>query len=274
MKITHSFSHQQVQGYKFGSWPFGQPKMYSHCYIIDGMLIDTGHYDMRKEIITMLLQYPIQQIFITHHHEDHTGNLDILQKKLNCPSYASASCVEIMKSPPSISFGQWLTWGDRNPNFDLTPKEKSIATEHYNFQIIPVPGHAPDMVCLLEANEGWLFSSDLFVSEYIRYFLHSESMQQQIESIRKVLQYDFEIMFCGHNPQFKNCKQKLKNKLDFFLNFYGQVADLYHKGHSADSIFKEMKLKDHWHVRLISFGAISTMNMVKSVIRDEINATS
>lgn len=269
MKITKSFQHNKVQGFKFGSWPFGRPKMFAHCYFVDGMLIDTGHSNMQKEVVTMLSQFPINQIFITHHHEDHTGNLAVLKNHFRCPTYASSLCVEMMKQPPKISFAQWLTWGNRPPNFDLQAKDQYIETSQHYFEIIPIPGHAFDMVALFEKKEGWLFSSDLFVSEYIRYFMRAESMKGQIESIQKVLDLDFEILFCGHNPQFKNGKQKLKKKLAFFENFYGQVARLFHEGHSINSIFKEMKLKRSWGIRLLSTGELSTLNMIKSVIRDE-----
>ena len=271
MKITKSFQHNKVQGFKFGSWPFGQPKMYAHCYFIDGMLIDSGHSNMRKEIVTTLSDLPVEQIFITHHHEDHSGNIDVLRKHFDCPTFASSLCSDLMKQPPSISFGQWLTWGSRPADFDLIPQDQFIETPNHYFEIIPIPGHAVDMVGLYEKKEGWFFSADLFVSEYIRYFMRTESVAGQIQSIKRVLELDFEIMFCGHNPQFKNSKPKLKKKLEFFENFYGQVADLYHQGHSINSIFKEMKLKRSWSIRILSGGELSTVNMINSVIRDEKN---
>jgi len=271
MKITKSFQHDKVQGFKFGSWPFGRPKMYAHCYFMDGMLIDTGHSNMRKEVVATLSVLPVDQIFITHHHEDHSGNIEVLRKHFNCPTFASSLCSDLMKRPPSISFGQWLTWGNRPADFDLKPQDQFIETPNHYFEIIPIPGHAIDMVCLYEANKGWLFSADLFVSEYIRYFMKSESVAGQIQSIKRVLELDFEIMFCGHNPQFENCKPKLKRKLDFFENFYGRVAELYHLGHSVNSIFKEMKLRRSWLIRILSLGNLSTVNMVKAVIRDEQN---
>ena len=114
------------------------------------------------------------------------------------------------------------------------------------------------------------------VTSYLRPVPHNSYEQatspfvaEQIQSIKRVLKLDFEIMFCGHNPQFKNSKPKLQKKLEFFENFYGKVADLYHQGHSTNSIFKEMKLKENWFIRILSTGELSTLNMIKSVIRDE-----
>ena len=269
MKITKRFQHEDIQGFKFGSWPFGKPSMYSHIYFIDGLLIDTGHSNMRKEVMEQISPIAVEQIFITHHHEDHTGNLAALQAHFDCPSYASALCTKMMKSPPKISPAQMMTWGKRKANFDLQTIENQIKTPTYTFDLIPVPGHAPDMLALHEANQGWLFSADLWVSTYIKYFMRSESMKGQIESIKKILELDFEVMLCSHNPQFKDGKKLLAKKLHFLEDFYEKVASLHQKGHSSQHIFKEMHLKENWSIRLMSLGALSTMNMVKAVIRDE-----
>lgn len=269
MKITEQFTYETVKGFKFGSWPFGRPGLFAHVYFLDGLLIDTGHSNMRKEVLQTIDQLPVEQIFITHHHEDHNGNLAQLQELYNCPSYASEQCVQIMKNPPAISFAQWLTWGKTAANFKLLPTNPIIETENYEFEVIAAPGHARDMVCLFEKNRGWLFSADLFVSEYIRVFMRGESMKEQIESIKKILNLDFEVLFCSHNPQFKNGKQKLKNKLSFFESFYQNAANLYRSGKPAKIILKEMKLKEKWALRILSTGELSTLNMIKAVIKDE-----
>ena len=269
MKLSESFRFEEVRGFKFGSWPFGRPRMFSHIYFVDGLLVDTGHSNMRKTVLEVVGSLPLEQIYITHHHEDHSGNLTAILNRKQLPAFASSLCIEIMKHPPRISFAQQLTWGKSQPNVDLKLKEGQLETSHHQFEIIPVPGHAVDMVCLYEPQKGWLFSADLFVSEYIRYFMRSESMKQQIESIRKVLKKDFDVMFCGHNPQFKNGKQKLRNKLQFLEEFYGKVVKLYENGYSVRAISNDMGLKKKWSIRLLSGGELSPLNMVRAVIRDE-----
>ena len=271
MKLQKSFQHENVQAYQFGSTLFGKPKMFSHIYFIDGLLIDTGHSNMRQEVLKTIQPLPVRQIFLTHHHEDHTGNINPLQAHFNCPTYASARCAELMKQPPKISFAQWMTWGKAEANFKIQVKEKSIHTPNHSFQLIPIPGHAIDMLALYEAEKGWLFSADLWVKEYIRYFMRPESMAQQISSIKRVLELDFEILFCSHNPQLQGGKVKLQQKLQFLEDFYGRAAALYHQDYSATAIMKAMGLKESWRIRILSTGGLSTLNMVKSVIRDEEN---
>lgn len=180
MKIVTPFHHGNIQGFKFGSKLFGKPRMFSHVYFVDGLLIDTGHSNMRNEIMATIGQLPVEQIFITHHHEDHTGNLAEAQEHFRGQTFASARCADLMKDPPTISFAQWLTWGDRPSNHHIVAEEHQIVTARYNFEVISIPGHAVDMVGLYEAGEGWLFSADLWVSSYIHYFMRSESMGSRL----------------------------------------------------------------------------------------------
>ncbi len=269
MRITESFNHKNITGYKFGYAPFGKPTLFAHIYFVDGLLIDTGQSRMRQAVFNTISKLPAQQIFITHHHEDHTGNLNKLKTHFNCPAYSSDLCRQIMKNPPPISFAQKVFWGERDSCNFLEAKEGSIETESYTFKIIPIPGHAVDMVALYEPNQRWLFSADLYVNSYIGYFMREESVLEQINSIKKILELDFDVLLCNHNPQLKSGKEKLKKKLLFLEKFCEQVAELHHKGFNAQQIMKKLKLREYWQVRLISGGALSRLNMVRAVIRDE-----
>ena len=268
MKCVEKYSQDEVLIHKFGSSLFGKPKLFSHVYYIDGLLIDTGHMRMRDDVFESINDLDVQQILITHYHEDHSGNIARLQSHFQCPVYASELCCEIMKNPPPISFGQKRSWGDRPAYHDLIAIAESIKTPNYSFQIIPIPGHAVDMIALHEPSKAWLFSADLYVNSFIGYFLKEESMLQQINSIKKILELDFEYMFCGHNPQFKEPKKKLKKKLDFLEGFYQQVSDLHQEGKRGQEIFKKMKMKEYWIIKLLSSGKLSRMNMVNAVLRD------
>lgn len=269
MRVAHQFDFEGIQGFKFGYHPFGQPNLFVHVYYIDGLLIDTGQQRMAKEVFEKLKGLPVEQMFITHHHEDHSGNIDRLARHFDCPVYSSSLCRKMMKAPPAISPAQKVFWGDRPACDLLQTKEGLLETQRFQFQLIPIPGHAPDMLALYEPNKGWMFSADLFVYHYILYFLAPESTWDQIESIRRILTYDFEILLCSHNPQFKMGQEGLRKKLQYLEDFYGAVANEYHKGYSAKEIFRRLALKEKWFIKMFSLGSMSRLNMVKSVIRDE-----
>lgn len=268
MIVSKTFTFEKIWALKTGVRFWGKPKLFSHIYFIDGLLIDSGQARARKSIFQNCLSLKVKQLFITHHHEDHSGNIAPMVQQFNCKTYASQACVNIMKKPPPLSFVQKLSWGNRPAYTNLIPLEKELKTEHYTFQLIPIPGHAPDMVALYEADQKWLFSADLFIHPYIGYFLENESILQQIKSIKKILRLDFKVMLCSHNPQFEKPKEALTQKLHFLENFYGQVIQHYEKGINENQIFKLLQLKENHFVKLLSNGKLSKINMLKSAIRD------
>ena len=268
MILSQSFKHEEVLGVKFGYHPIGNPKMFSHIYYIDGLLIDTGQSKAQSRVISETQKLDVEQIFITHFHEDHTGNIEQLMELHKCEVYASEECCQIMKDPPKLSSAQKLIWGDRERQNHLEPKYETIETSKFRFDIIPIPGHSPDMVALFEPNRQWLFSADLYINSYIGYFLKSESIVDQIKSTQKILKLDFKQMFCSHNPQLKNAKQQLTKKLNFLESFFDDVSSLHEKGYATQEIFRSLKLKENWLIRYLSGGSLSKLNMVKSAIRD------
>ncbi|WP_375559745.1 MBL fold metallo-hydrolase [Bernardetia sp. OM2101] len=272
MVISNSFQHEKVLGIKFGYQFLGMPTLFTHIYFVDGLLIDTGQSNAKEKVLAETKKLDVKQIFVTHHHEDHTGNITELQKQHNCKVFASNLCCQMMKNPPKISLAQKITWGNRPSQNYLIPIAESIETDNFSFQVIPIAGHATDMVALYEPSKKWLFSADLYINSYIDYFLENESILEQINSIKRVLKLDFEVMFCGHKPQLKNPKEKLIKKLNFLESAFNDISSLYEKGYSASQIFKKLNLKENWFVRILSNGNLSKLNMVKSVIRDLENA--
>lgn len=267
MKLVKSQSYQGVEILTVGQNPLSAPKLTVNLFMVDGLLIDTGPPKMRKEVMKELRNKTINQIFVTHHHEDHTGNVAQLTEHFGCPAYSSPLCAEMMKAPPKISFAQYMIWGNRPPYHGLKGVQ-NIATDRYEFQLIKIPGHAADMVALYEPNKKWLFSADLYVHHYIAYFLIGESIGQQISSIEKVLQLDFDTVFCCHIPPFTDGHEKLTKKLNFLKDFNEQVREQANKGFSAQKIMKVLEMKERWDIRLLSHGMLSKLNMVKSVLND------
>jgi len=269
MKLHFQYDFSPVQAYRFGYSPIGTPSLYVYVYFIDGLLIDAGFTRMRKEITQILDPLPVNQLLITHHHEDHSGNSYTLQNHFQCPAYASPLCIELLKKPKRLEPPRWIYWGSPEATTSLIPVKDIITTPNYTFQVILIPGHAADQIGLYEANQGWFFSADLYLNDYIRYFMYPESMKDQIQSLKRVLKLDFNKLFCGHNPQLKRPKKRLRNKLKFLEDFYGKVADLYHQGYSPKAIMTALELQSMWSIRLFSLGQLSALNMVRSVIRDE-----
>lgn len=268
MKIIETFEYEEIKGFKFGYSPIGKPKLSSIIYYIDGLLIDTGHRKMSQDIADQIKHLPVEQIFITHHHEDHTGNLDVLQSIFDCNIFASQATCDLMKDPPPISRAQAMVWGQRPAYTDLMPLSGLIQTKNHTFQLIPVPGHAPDMMALYERKRQWLFSADLFLSSRIQYYLSSEQIDEQIVSLRRVQQLDYKALLCSHNPKLgKDAKASVDKKITYLENFYADVIRLYEKGYDPKAIMKSLNLKEEWFLKWLSRGMLSKVNMVHSAIK-------
>jgi len=268
VRLSTISNFNEVKAICCGYSPFGKAVLSVNVYFVDGLLIDAGQSLMCKEVLNFTENLPIQQICVTHHHEDHTGNLTSITKQHKVPVYGSLKCKELMKAPPSISLPQKIYWGNR-PAFNITAfKNDELKTPNYTFKIVNVPGHSKDMIALYEPSKGWLFSGDLYINDTIRYMLQEENIAQQIKSIKKVLQLSFDTLFCGHNFQPIKGKEKLKNKLKFLEYFYGEACHWHSKGYSPKAILKKMKLIENYAIKIISNGNLSQLNMVKSAIRD------
>ena len=96
-------------------------------------------------------------------------------------------------------------------------------------------------------------------------------MKPQISSIKKVLELDWDYLFCSHHPKIKCGRNELEFKLQYLENFYHDVAALYHKGFTEQQIFRKLGFKENWLIRILSGGMHSKLNMVKAVIKDEEN---
>lgn len=243
--------------------------MYVHMYLIDGILFDTGIPHMKKEAEEALRDHLFSKIVVTHHHEDHSGNINALSNTKGVQAWASPKCAKILQNPPRVSPAQMLTWG-QNKKTDLQPLDlhNVLESDRYKFEIIETPGHAVDHICLYEKNKGWLVSGDIYVNDYIKIFMSEESILQQIDSINKLLTLDFDVLLCGHNPQFEGASLRLKAKKNFLEDFYDRVKAEFLKGKNEAEIMESLKLKENQWIKTLSIGRLSQVNMIRSVIRD------
>ena len=267
MNIIKPINFDPVKAWQLGSNAWGKPNMFVYCYLIDGLLIDTGQPRVRKELCDILEQEEIKRIIITHHHEDHSGNIEAIKKLKNIEAYASSLCCKFMLKPKRVELARWMTWGQHQPATLIPIADTLIQTNYYQFKVIPTPGHAADHISLYESNKGWLFSGDIYINDYLKMFMRDELIGHHILSLRKLLSLEFDRMFCSHQPVLKNPKKRLMNKLHFLEDFYGQVSEIYSKGYTAKEIMRSLRYKDDKLSKLLSWGQLSRTNMVKSVIK-------
>lgn len=259
----------EIKGYMIGKGLVGPPLMSAAFYMIDGVLIDTGFSRMEKNVLELLKEEPPHTILLTHFHEDHSGNAAAIKKRYNAKICGSLPTARLMAALPKILPYEHLVWG-RASESDVDPVAESIDLGRYCFTPIYTPGHSADHTVYLEKEHGWLFSGDLYIAEKIKFFRSDERIEDQIDSIKKVLEHDFDAIFCGHRPCPENGKASLESKLAFLEDIRGNVGKMLEKGYAENQIVNFFQDNSARTTQLVTMGNVSFRNMIFSAINSHI----
>lgn len=269
--MKHISKHEldKVQWHKLGYNIFGKPNMFVNVYYVDGLLLDTGFSNMRKHFVNSIESLPISKIVLTHHHEDHTGNLETIKKSKNVKAYGHPKTNELISSVYPISLARHLSWGKIQASSCLPLSlDEPVETDLYSFDLYHIPGHAEDQIALHEKSQGWLFSADLYLTTYPKIFMYNESIAEMLSSLDRMIALDFDVLFCCHRPRFENGKSYLIQKKAYLENYYGAVIHEYQKGNTAKQIMRNLGLKEMKYINVMSQKELGVENMVASCIRD------
>lgn len=261
------YNHQNVEYYRFSVYRMNKNVQTVYMYYFDGLLIDTGMRHARNEVCQIFQNHDVQKIVLTHHHEDHSGNVAYLMKHFNIHAYAHPLAVDIIKKGYKVSPLASLVNGEVERAYMHPLEEKSFSTYKYSVFPIYTPGHCNDHYCYYVPEQGWLFSGDIYVADKIKYFVYYEDFGKQIRSLQKLIALDFDVLFCSHNPKTINGKQHLINKLQFFIDFYEKTIALHQKGMKPGEILKTLGMKENNFYAVITLGNFTAINMVQSAIK-------
>ena len=266
MRICKQYNFGKISGYKLGWAPLGPPLMTVYCYLLDDLMIDAGMAHMQREVLNIARDHRIQRVYLTHHHEDHSGNAAAL--KQNCPARVSGhplTGAKLTTRFPILPYQKYV-WGKAAP-LEVDDFPETIETVLGKMIPVHTPGHSKDHTVFLLKDSGVLFSGDLYLADTIKYFRADEGVGSQIDSLRNVLTLDFDTLLCSHFPRRKDGKKRIRNKLAFLEELYGSVVDFWKKGIPEKQIFRELKLKEDYFTKAFCFGNVSMLNGVRSIVR-------
>lgn len=237
---------------------FGQNFLHAYAFMYKDTLIDTGLDCCSTLLKRLAQQQQIQKIFLTHHHEDHSGSAH----SFDIPVFSSAKTAQIMRKGFKLKFYQKLLWGRmcvcecQTFNRENTIGDKKV-------KVIETPGHSEDHVAFFLPQKKWLFSGDLFIHQKIKYFRRDEDFSKTIYSLQSILSLDFTTLFCCHHGVIEQGKKALQNKLEHLLRIEDKVRTLHTKGLSVKQISRELTKSTSV---AITFGDVSTNNLVHAIL--------
>jgi len=245
----------------------GKVKLNVYCFAVDGMLIDTGAPRLLRDFDLYFQKTDFDQVALTHSHEDHVGGASYIQRTYNKPVYMSSSGVEACKKKADYPVYRKVFWGRREP-FTANALGSTFQSRNATWDVIETPGHADDHLSFYNRDTGQLFSGDLFVQPETKLILKDESIPEIIRSIKKVLVFDFQEVFCCHAGYLKNGRKMLRKKLEYLENLQGEIVAMNAKGLSEKEI-RNVLFGKKYPITYLSLGEWDSIHMIRSVLRQE-----
>lgn len=264
--MLHVTQEEDVTCVQMDIYVGGQKTNTVYTFLVDGMLIDTGPQSMENEMVSFYREHDFDLVALTHHDEDHTGTAPWIQKNRDVPIYIHPKFIDVCKKPyPYPEYRQFI-WGKRD-SFDPLPIGDMIQSRNREWQVIYTPGHADDHVSFFDPHTGTMFSGDLYVAPKTKVIMERESIPQIMRSIEKLLQYDFDSLFCCHAGYVNDGKKMLQKKLDYLENLSGEVKERHKKGHTIEEITQEFFPKNY-AIITASGGEWDSRHIISSILSD------
>ncbi|GAA5445508.1 hypothetical protein Misp06_03711 [Microbulbifer sp. NBRC 101763] len=261
MSVIDSFDYKDLDAQRVGRFDFGINTTFI-VYRLKDTIVDAGPSNQWKYVKWFVKNKPFKQLLLTHHHEDHSGNAGSIYKLTGIQPRAPKATVEILKRGFRIPPIQRLIWGAAGlAEAAELPKDLRIAGE--KVIPIPAPGHAKDMTCYLMQDRGWIFTADLYVASHLKLLRKDESIPTLMQSIRRVLEYDFELMLCPHRGMVENGKKRLQDKYDYLLELSSAAQELGRQGLPLKQITKKLLGRENL-MGLLSGYNFSKRNLIAS----------
>ena len=241
---------------------------WTSIFLIDGLLIDAGAPggvdDLRKLVKSLDSENMIEKCVITHNHEDHCGGGRMLQEEFNIPIFASTLAIPLLLKEKTYPDYRQMTWGVNYQPFQAKPLNYSISSKlgNYSFDVLEMPGHAPELITLVERKQQWAFITDAVMPKYQMIFGKDTDIPEDIfqifNSINKLYNFTEEmdnlILFTSGKGVFKGrsfFKDRLEEiKIEVMVLVDNQKLSLTEKNALMQPLVEEKKVLEHTLVYL------------------------
>ncbi len=205
------------------------------AYLIDGLLIDTGCHNTRRELVEYLESHNISAAVNTHHHVDHIGGNKLIMENLNIPVFAPQESLPIIACKQDIFSYQEALWGCPEP-CHVKALGDSVNTTHYSFQVVQTSGHSRDHAVFFLKEKGWLFTGDEFLTDNPNSARKNEDNGKVVEALKKMITLQPELLITSSGKIYKDGPTLLRRTIAYFEEMEGSVNNMRKSGLTSREI--------------------------------------
>jgi glyoxylase-like metal-dependent hydrolase (beta-lactamase superfamily II) len=231
-------------------------------------LIDSGPPNQWACVRAFAREQSLDQVVATHHHEDHAGNLSKFKHLGHSRLLAPRESLDLIANGFPLQMYRRIVWG-RPGRIRAEPFSECIELADGNtLEPILLPGHSPDMTCLLDRTRGVLFGADLYVGGRLRYLRQDENLNGIVAGLRHILTCDFGTLLCSHRGLVRPAKEKLALKLEYLEELREKARSLQRKEVPPETIARHLLGREDF-VSYFSFGHFSKRNLIAACLQED-----
>ena len=241
--------------------------MWAYSYRIADVMFDCGCQNSKDEMKEYLLKNPgVMHLYITHSHEDHSGNASLFLP--DAVIYAHPAARETLLSPPELNeFFAWV-WGQPDPLDSVVDMPEEFSVGDLHFRTIELFGHAYDMVGFYEPNNQWLFSADAVpVPSRKSMAMPEENIPQMIVTMEKILSLDIKVLFDSHRGPIESPQEYITKRIDYLKDLQARIKVLDNEEMTIEQIQKELGIEGPWYMDLTG-ERFSIGHLINSLLND------
>jgi glyoxylase-like metal-dependent hydrolase (beta-lactamase superfamily II) len=228
------------------------------AYLVRGYLVDTGFPAVAREVASLLDHRSPRGAIVTHHHEDHAGNIELIARG-GMPVAASDATIAALRHAEPIRWYRRATWGQPVP-FTSTPCE--LVPE--GLELIPAPGHCADHIVVWDADTETIFGGDIFLGVKVRTAQPDEHPRQLVRTLRAIAGMRPARLFDGHRGAVHRPMVALMAKADWLERLIATVDDKVQAGWSDRAITRHTLGREPM-AYYGSRGELSKINLVRAI---------
>ena len=204
------------------------------AFLVRGVMIDCGFHTVVGEFKSLLERVRPTGVLLTHYHEDHAGNAELVAHS-GIPLNASAATLAELREPAPIRLYRRLTWG-------VTPPLRSPVTafEPEGLSLVSAPGHSHDHHVVWDSTTGTVFGGDIYLGVKVRVAHPGEDPYRLARTLRDVAALGPARLFDAHRGFVDSPTPLLLSKADWIDETVAAIEHRVTNGASDAAIVREL----------------------------------